>query len=148
MECKRALEEAGGDLAKAQEVLRQRGLAAAQRLAHRQAEQGLVHAYIHGGGRLGALIEVNCETDFVARTDVFRALVHDLAMQVVATNPLCISPEELPPDVDGDPKELCLLSQPFIKDPSRTVQDLILEVSAKTGEKIQVRRFARFELGR
>ncbi|HKZ50492.1 MAG TPA: elongation factor Ts [Dehalococcoidia bacterium] len=145
--CKEALEEAGGSLDKAQEVLRQRGIALAKGLANRQTDQGVVHAYVHGEGRLGALIEVNCETDFVARTEVFRSLAHDLAMQVAAMNPVYISPEDVPPGADGDPKDLCLLAQPFIKDPSRAINDLLLEASAKTGEKVQIRRFARFELG-
>lgn len=148
IECKRALEEADGRLETALAILRERGMAAAQKRAQREARQGAVDAYIHPDGRIGALVELNCETDFVARTDTFQTLLHDLALQVAATSPLYLSREELPADSDGDPKELCLLEQPFIKDPSRTIQDIIVEAIAKTGENIRVRRFARFELGR
>lgn len=147
MECKRALEEAGGDLDRAVEVLRASGLGIAEKRAHRETSQGLVECYIHAGGRLAAMVEVNCETDFVARTDVFKTLVRDLAMQVVATSPLSVSEEDLPSGAEGDPSELCLLRQPFIKDDSRAVDDLVKEVIAQTGENIRVRRFARFELG-
>ena len=147
MDCKRALEEADGDLDRAIEVLRQRGLAVAERKAHRQTSQGLVECYVHAGGRIGAMVEVNCETDFVARTDTFRALAHDLAMQVAATGPLSVSDEELPPGAEGDPAEMCLLRQSYIRDPSRTIQELIADAIAQTGENIRVRRFARFELG-
>jgi len=147
--CKKALEEARGDLEKAKQILRRQGVAIAEKKAGRQTSQGLVDAYLHPDGRLGALVELNCETDFVARTDEFRGLAHDLAMQVAATEPLYISPEELAAaNNDGNPQELCLLAQPFIKDPSRTVQDLINEAIAKTRENIRVRRFARFQLGR
>jgi len=147
--CKKALEEARGDLEKAKEILRRQGVAIAEKKAGRQTGQGLVDAYLHPDGRLGALVELNCETDFVARTDEFRDLAHDLAMQVAATEPLYVSPEELAAaGNDGNPQELCLLAQPFIKDPSRTIQDLINETIAKTRENIRVRRFARFQLGR
>jgi elongation factor Ts len=148
LDCKKALEETGGDLEKAKEILRQRGIAIAEKKAAQETRQGLVEAYIHADGRLGALVELNCQTDFVARTDGFRALAHDLAMQVAATNPQHIAPEELPAGSDGEPEELCLLVQPFIRDPSRTIQDLINDTIAKTGENIRVRRFARFHLGR
>jgi elongation factor Ts len=148
LDCKKALEGTGGDLEKAKEILRQRGIAIAEKKAAQETRQGLVEAYIHADGRLGALVELNCQTDFVARTDGFRALAHDLAMQVAATNPQHIAPEELPAGSDGDPEELCLLVQPFIRDPSRTIQDLINDTIAKTGENIRVRRFARFHLGR
>ena len=147
MECKRALEEADGDLERAIEVLQRRGLAMAEKRAHRETAQGLVECYIHAGGRLGAMVEVNCETDFVARTDAFKTLARDLAMQVVATNPLSVSEEDLPSGAEGDPVELCLLRQPFIKDDSRTIEEVVKEVIAQTGENIRVRRFARFELG-
>ena len=147
MECKKALVEAGGDLERAVAVLQQRGIALAEKRMHRETAQGLVECYIHAGGRLGAMVEVNCETDFVARTDDFKRLARDLAMQVVATNPLSVSEEDLPSGAEGDPAELCLLRQPFIKDESRTVQDVVKEVIARTGENIRVRRFARFELG-
>jgi elongation factor Ts len=147
MECKRALEEAEGDMEQAAEILRQRGLALAEARAHRLTTQGLVECYIHAGGRIGAMVELNCETDFVARTDTFKALAHDLAMQVAATNPLSIAPDDLPPGAEGDPGEMCLLLQPYIRDPSRTIQELVSEAIAQTKENIQVRRFARFELG-
>ena len=148
LDCKNALEEAKGDLEKAKQVLRRRGIAVAEKRAGRETAQGLVEAYIHPDGRLGALVEVNCETDFVARTDDFKSLAHDLAMQVAAAEPRYVSPEELPADDDGDPRDLCLLAQPFIKDPVRSVQDLINDSIAKTGENIRVRRFQRFQLGR
>jgi elongation factor Ts len=147
MECKKALIEAGGDQEKAVEILRERGLSVAERKAHRVTGQGLVECYIHAGGRIGAMVEVNCETDFVARTADFKALARDLAMQVAATGPLSVSEEDLPRGAEGDPKELCLLLQAYIRDPGRTVQDIVNDVIAKTGENVQVRRFARFELG-
>jgi len=148
LDCKKALEQTGGELDRAKEILHQRGIAIAGKKAAEETRQGLVEAYIHPDGRLGALVELNCQTDFVARTDDFRALAHDLAMQVAATDPQHIAPEELPAGSDGNPGELCLLAQPFIRDPSRTIQDLINETIAKTGENIRVRRFARFHLGR
>ena len=148
LDCKNALEEAKGDLEKAKQILRRRGIAVAEKRAGRETAQGLVEAYIHPDGRLGALVELNCETDFVARTDDFRSLAHDLAMQVAAAEPRDVSPEELPSDSDGDPRDLCLLAQPFIKDPVRSVQDLINDSISKTGENIRVRRFQRFQLGR
>ena len=148
LDCKNALEEAKGDLEKAKQILRRRGIAVAEKRAGRETAQGLVEAYIHPDGRLGALVELNCETDFVARTDDFRTLAHDLAMQVAATEPKYVSPDELPSDSDGDPRDLCLLAQPFIKDPVRSVQDMINDSIAKTGENIRVRRFQRFQLGR
>lgn len=158
MDAKRALEEAAGDMERAAEILRQQGLARAARKAGRATSQGLVHAYIHGGGRIGALIEVNCETDFVARTAEFKQLVHDLAMQVAATAPQYVSVEDVPADVlDAEAQQpgarekflqqAVLLAQPFIKDPSRTVEDVIKQAIARLGENIRVKRFARFELG-
>jgi elongation factor Ts len=148
LDCKNALEEAEGDLEEAKQILRRRGIAVAEKRAGRETIQGLVDAYLHTDGRLGALVELNSETDFVARTEEFKALAHDLAMQVAATDPQYVSPEELPADSDGDPRDLCLLAQPFIKDANRSVQDLINDVIAKTGENIRVRRFQRFQLGR
>ena len=147
MDCKRALMEAGGDREKAAEILRERGLSVAEKKSHRTTEQGLVECYIHAGGRIGAMVEVNCETDFVARTDDFRTLARELAMQVAATGPLSVSKEDLPAGAEGTPEELCLLCQTYIRDPGRTVQDMVNDVIAKTGENVQVRRFARFELG-
>jgi elongation factor Ts len=148
LDCKKALEKTGGELDKAKEILRKRGIAIAEKKATQETRQGLVEAYIHPDGRLGALVELNCQTDFVARTDGFRALAHELAMQVAATDPQHIAPDELPAGSDGNPEELCLLAQPFVRDPSRTIQDLINDTIAKTGENIRVRRFARFHLGR
>jgi elongation factor Ts len=147
MECKKALTETAGDIERAMAVLQERGIALAEKRMHRETAQGLVECYIHAGGRLGAMVEVNCETDFVARTDDFKRLARDLAMQVVASNPLSVSEEDLPSGAEGDPAELCLLRQPFIKDESRTVQEVVKEVIARTGENIRVRRFSRFELG-
>jgi len=175
LDCKKALEEADGDIEKAIELLRKKGLAIAARKADREANEGLVEAYIHPGGRLGALLELNCETDFVARTEDFRGLAHDLAMQVAATNPQYLTPEDVPSEVlerqrewqreqlgGGKPEEVverilegkvrkyyqevCLLDQTFIRDEGLIVRDLITSKIAKLGENIKVRRFARFEL--
>jgi len=147
MECRNALLEVEGDLEKALQILKERGLLKAEKKADRATAQGLIEAYIHTGGRIGALVEVNCETDFVARTDEFKELAHDLAMQVAALSPQYISEEELPEGTDIEPQVACLLQQPFIRDPDRTVRDVIVEVIAKVGENIRVSRFARFELG-
>ena len=147
MECKKALEETNGDLEQALSVLQSRGVTLAEKRAGRETMQGLIECYIHAGGRIGTIVEVNCETDFVARTDDFRALAHDLAMQIAASDPVSVSEEDLPSDAEGEPAELCLLRQPFIKDDSRTVDDVVKEVIAKTGENIRIRRFERFELG-
>lgn len=147
IECKNALERAEGDVGQALEILRQQGLAKAEKRAGRVASQGLVEAYLHTGGRIGALVEVNCETDFVARTEDFKALAHDIAMQVAATSPLYLSEDEIPEGEQLDPNEVCLLQQPFIKDPSKSVRDLVNETAGKTGENVKVSRFARFELG-
>jgi len=146
MSCKRALEEAKGDVDVALEILKRQGHAKAEKKAHRETRQGLIEAYIHTGGRIGAMVEVNCESDFVAHTDEFKTLAHDLAMQVAATEPLFLSSEDAPEGTN--PSEACLLSQPFIKDPQKTVQDIITETIAKVGENIKVGRFARFELGK
>jgi elongation factor Ts len=147
MECKKALIEASGDREKAADILRERGLSLAERKADRVTGQGLVDCYIHAGGRIGAMVEVNCETDFVARTEDFKTLVRNLAMQIAAQSPLAIIEEDLPEEAMGPLEETCLLNQPFIRDPSRKVQDIVNDVIAKTGENIKVRRFARFELG-
>lgn len=146
MECRTALLKAQGDWGRAVEVLKQRGLDRAEAKTGRQARQGLVEAYVHPGGKLGTLIEVNCETDFVARTEEFITLVHDLALQVTATDPRYISAEEASPQTAS--VEDCLLLQPYIKDPNLTVAERIKQTIAKVGENIIVRRFARFELGR
>ena len=132
---------------KALQILKQQSLFIVAKKRERVASLGLVEAYIHTGGRIGAMVEVNCETDFVARTDEFKELAHHLAMQVAAMPPQFISPETAPEGTDIDPNEACLLLQPYIKDLNMTVQDVINETIAKVGENIKVSRFARFELG-
>ena len=148
MECRAVLIESGGDYDKAMKLLKERGLLQAEKKADRVTMQGLVEAYIHFGGRVGAMVELNCETDFVARTDEFKELAHNLAMQIAAQQPRFIAKEEVPEGADIDPQAVCLLSQPYIKDPTRTIRDIVADVIAKTGENIRVARFARFELGR
>lgn len=177
MDCKKALTETGGDMDKAIDFLREKGLAAAAKRAGRVAAEGVVEAYIHGAGRIGVMLELNCETDFVAKTDDFKALARDLAMQVAASNPSYVRREEVPAEViaherevlkaqamnEGKPaniaekmvegriekyyKENCLMEQPFIKDPDTTVTQLITAKIAKIGENISVRRFVRYQLG-
>ena len=150
MDCKRALESSGGDVKKAAEFLKEQGLAKAEKKAERTARQGLVDSYIHAGGRIGSMVEVNCETDFVARTDDFKRLAHDIAMQVAATNPRVIGNEAASGgSADGQDvaDEDVLLKQPFIKDPSMSIEALVKDAIAKTGENIVIKRFARFELG-
>lgn len=177
LDCKKALAESNGDVEAAVEYLRKKGIAKAEKLASRKAAEGLVHAYIHPGGRIGSLVEVNCETDFVARTDEFKALVNDIAMQVAATAPLALSPDGLDKDLvekekeiyrsqamaEGKPEkivekivesklssfysEVCLLEQGFIKNPEIKIGDLVKQYSGKFGENIVIRRFARFQLG-
>ncbi len=180
IDCRNALSEANGDLERAQQLLRAKGLAAAGQKSGRATKEGLVTSYIHGEGRLGVLVEINCETDFVARTEDFKTLARDIAMQVAASDPTYVSREDVPADLlaseraayaaqakaEGKPEHVstkiaegklekffagvCLLDQPFIRDDgshARKVGDVIKEVIAKTGENIQVRRFARFRLG-
>ena len=147
MDCKRALQESEGDLARAEEFLRAQGVASAAKKASRATNQGVVEAYIHSGGRIGAIVEVNCETDFVARTGEFKELAHDLAMQVAAMSPLYIDDDDIPDGESVDPQQACMMQQAFIKDPSRTVQDLVKEMVGKLGENVRVRRFTRFSLG-
>src|SRR5277367_80161 len=175
MDCKRALSEAAGDLDKAVVWLREKGIAAAAGRAGRVASEGTVGSYIHAGGKLGVLIEVNCETDFCAKSEAFQALVKELAMQVVASNPRVVRREELSPAVieqereiyasqaEGKPaavvakivdgkrekfyKEACLLEQTYVRDPNRTINDLIGEAAIQMREKIDVRRFTRYQLG-
>lgn len=147
MDCKNALIESDGDIDKATELIKQRGLAKVIKKAGRITSEGLIETYTHPGGRLGAMIEVNCESDFVARTDEFKELAHNLVLQVAASAPLFISDEDLPQDTDLNAKDVCLLFQPFIKDLSKSVQDIVTETIAKTGENIRIRRFIRFELG-
>jgi elongation factor Ts len=146
-DCNRALLEVGGDMEKAVEFLKQRGTAVAEKKRDEVVAEGTVAAYVHHNKRIGALVELNCETDFVARTTEFEELAHDLAMQVAAVCPEYLACEDIPPESEADPQVVCLLSQPFIKDPTRMVQEVISETIAKVGENIKVRRFARFELG-
>ena len=148
MDCKRALEEASGDTQLAEGLLRQKGLADAAKRVGRETREGLVEAYVHTGGRLGALVELNCETDFVARTPELKELAHDLAMQVAAMPSTSYVERSEVEDADSRPiEEVCLLEQSYIKDPSRTVQDVVQELMARVGENIRVRRFCRFALG-
>ena len=177
MDCKKALTETNGDMDKAIDYLREKGLAAAAKKAGRVAAEGLVESYIHGGGRIGVLVEVNCETDFVAKTEGFKALAKDIAMQIAAANPAYVSREEVPAEIleherevlraqalnEGKPaqivekmivgriekyyKEVCLLEQVFIKDTDKTITQLINESIAKIGENIAVRRFTRYQSG-
>ncbi|HSR51080.1 MAG TPA: translation elongation factor Ts [Acidobacteriota bacterium] len=177
MECKRALQEADGDLEKATKVLRERGLAAAEKKASRSTDEGIIGQYIHAGGKLGVLVEVNCETDFVARTDEFQELVKDIAMHVAASNPRVVRRDEVteedlekereiyrnqaaasgkPPEVvdkivEGKMRkfysEVCLYEQPFVKNPDQSVEDYIKSKIATIKENISVSRFARFKVG-
>jgi len=150
-DCNKALLEVGGDVEKAIEFLKQRGAAIAEAKKDEVATEGIVEAYIHHTKRVGSMVELNCETDFVARTPEFKELAHDLAMQVAASAPQFLTSEDMPAETEAETETetetVCLLSQPFIKDPTRTVQDIITETIAKVGENIRVRRFARFELG-
>ena len=177
MDCKQALAETAGDMDKAIDFLRQKGLLTARKRAGRATKEGVVHSYIHGAGKLGVLVEVNCETDFVAKTDQFIEFAHNVAMHIAAANPICLTSESLPADVlekeraiytaqalemgkpanvvdkivDGRIKkfhaEVCLLEQPYVKNPDVTVKDLLNETVAKIGENINIRRFVRFQLG-
>jgi elongation factor Ts len=177
MDCKNALEEAVGDVEQAVDLLRKKGIAKAAKRAGKIAAEGAVVSYIHAGGKIGVLAEVNCETDFVAKTDAFRALVADIAMHIAASNPKYVSRDEVPPEVmerekniyrdqligEGKPAEMiekivegklnkfyadvCLLEQAFIKDEDKTIERVLTEKTAEIGEKLSVRRFARFELG-
>ena len=148
MVCRNALLEAKGDIGKALQILKQGNLFQIESKTKRSTTQGIIEAYVHTGGRIGAMVEVNCETDFVARTDEFKELAYHLAMQVAAMSPQFISREEVPEEADIEPEMACLLLQPYIKDPDKTIQDIIAETIAKVGENIKVSRFARFELGR
>lgn len=147
MECRSTLAACEGNLEKALDILKEKGLLKAQKKADRTTGAGLIDAYIHTAGRIGAMIELNCETDFVARTDEFKELAHCLAMQVAALAPKYIAEEDIPKDDDIVPEEACLLLQPYIKDPTLTVKDIIVGTIAKVGENIRVRRFSRYELG-
>jgi elongation factor Ts len=177
MDCKKALETAGGDMDKAVQVLREKGLSAAAKRSGREAKEGSIFSYVHQGAKLAVLVELNCETDFVARTEDFRELGKNLAMQVAAANPMVILREEIPPEIvekekeiyskqavsSGKPEkvidkivdgklekfyhEVCLMEQPFIRNDKETVEDLVKATIGKLGENIIVRRFARFQLG-
>jgi elongation factor Ts len=147
MACRKALLETQGDMEKARELLKERGLLVAKKKADRAVSQGVIEAYIHAGGRIGAMVELNCETDFVARTEEFRELAHNIAMQVAAMRPQFVAAEEVSETAEVELSAACLLMQPYIRDLSRTVQDLISETVAKVGENIKVGRFSRFELG-
>jgi elongation factor Ts len=147
MACKEALKEVDGDLNGALELLRLRGVSVAAKKSERETKEGIVEAYIHSGGRVGVIVELNCETDFVARTLEFRDLAHNIAMQVAAMRPTYVSSEEMPEEDKTSPEETCLLAQPFIKDSTKTIRDLINDIVAKVGENIRVRRFSCFSLG-
>ncbi len=177
MDCKRALSEAGGDMDKATQLLREKGLAQADKRAGRQTAEGIIDSYIHLGGRIGVLVEVNCETDFVARNEEFVSFVHDLALQIAASNPVYVSRDQVPdqerdaemellraqareegkPDhiiplmvegrMDKFYERICLLDQPFVRDSDIKVGDLLKETIAKMGENLRVSRFVRFEVG-
>ncbi|BET69142.1 translation elongation factor Ts [Opitutales bacterium ASA1] len=175
LDCKKALTEAAGDLEQAETILRKKGVASAAKKAGRTANEGLIESYIHLGGKVGVLVEVNCETDFVAKTDEFKALCRDLCLQIAAANPICVTREEVPQAeldrereiaasqaagkppaavqkiVEGKVEKYyataCLLDQPFVKNPDQAVKDILTEKIAKLGENIVVRRFVRFQVG-
>jgi elongation factor Ts len=177
MDCKKALQDTNGDIDKAVDLLRQKGMAKAEKRAEKAASEGAIGTYVHFNGRIAVLVEVNCETDFVARTDDFQALAKDLALHIASAKPLAVSEEDMPGDVvereraifeaqvaeSGKPEQVrpkivegklrkffeehVLMQQAFVKDDSKTIADLVKETSGKVGEKIVVRRFARFELG-
>ena len=147
MDAKRALEAADGDMQKAKEIIREQGLAAAAKRSERATSQGVIESYIHGGGRIGVIVELNCETDFVANTPDFRQLAKDIALQVAAMNPLVVSPADRKPDMEGKDEEVALTAMPFIRESGRTIGELVTEVIGKTGENVRINRFARFELG-
>lgn len=146
-DCKKALEDSDGDLDQAVAALRQKGFEQAARRADRETSQGLVESYIHTGGRVGALVQLGCETDFVARTDQFRTLAHDIAMQVAAMAPVYLSEADKAADDPRPAAQVCLLQQPFIKDGSRTLADLVRETAAQTGENVRIVHFSRLALG-
>jgi elongation factor Ts len=147
MNCKRALENAEGDQDKAEDILREKGILTASKKAGRDTLQGLVEAYVHNGNRIGVLLELNCETDFVAHTPEFRDLAHNLSMQIAAMTPLYIDKADINPEDPSNPEKVCLLQQPYIKDPSQLVLDLVNDVVSRVGENIRVKRFTRFALG-
>ena len=177
MDCKKALQDAGGNMEKAVDLLRQKGLAKAMKRAGREATDGLVHSYIHSGGKIGVLVEVNCETDFAAKSEDFGEFVRNVALQIAAANPLGVNPEDIPQEIvererdiymaqaqeSGKPESIfekmvdgkmrkfyeenSLMQQKYIRDPDKSIQDYLNELTAKVGEKINVRRFCRYQLG-
>ena len=177
MDCKKALSENAGDMEKAIDFLRQKGLAVAAKRAGRATSEGVIEAYIHAGGKLGVMVELNCETDFVAKTDAFREFARDVAMHVAAANPVSLSRDDVPADIvererqiyvqqaleSGKPEnivekmvvgkidrylsEICLLEQQFVKNPEKSIQDMLTELIGKMGENVSIRRFARFQVG-
>ena len=147
MDSKRALEESAGDIAKAESILDAKGLASAAKKADRSTSEGLVVSYIHTGGRVGSMVELNCETDFVARTDEFRILGRNIAMQAAAMNPIYLDRASIPEDVEEVKDEELLIEQEYIRDSSMKITDLVKESIGKLGENIRIRRFSRFELG-
>lgn len=147
MDCKKALEEAQGDLSRAEEILRASGIAKAASKAGRDAREGIVEAYVHSGSRIGAMVELNCESDFVSRLSEFKDLAHQLALQVVGMRPEYVDKPDMDGDDGRDPEQVCLLLQPFIKDDTKVVRDMVTDLAARVGENVVVRRFARFELG-
>lgn len=177
MDCKKALQETDGDIEAAMKYLREKGIADAEKKASRATKEGLIHAYIHHGGKIGVMVEVNCETDFVAKNDDFKEFVNDIAMHIAASDPEYISQDEIPTEVEEEEKnylkeqakqegkpdhivdqmvegrykkrleELCLLSQPFVRDPDKTVEEILKETIAKIGENIIINRFVRYEVG-
>ena len=147
LECKQALESAKGDLDKAMAALKEKGHALAEKRSGRETLEGVIGSYMHHNHRVGTLVEVNCESDFVARTDDFKHLVTAVALQVAGANPKYLSKEDMPEGSEEDPKVVCLLEQSYLKDESKTVAEMVKETIAKTGENIRIRRFARFEVG-
>ena len=150
VDCKKALEQAGGDLKKAKELLREKGLQMALKKASRAANEGRIEAYVHNGNKIGVIVEVNCETDFVARNESFMQFSKDLSMHIAAMAPVYVKKEDVPADVvagGADLKVLCLLEQPFVKDTSKSIQDLLNELVAKIGENIVIGRFVRYKIG-
>ena len=147
MDCKNALQDANGDMDQAIALLRERGIATVAKKASRAANEGLIETYVHAGGRIGVIVELNCETDFVARTDDFKELAHNIALQVAAMNPQAIDDERPLDDLDTSDGEPRLLHQPFVKDSSQTIGNLLTDTVAKVGENIVIRRFVRYGLG-
>lgn len=148
MDCRNALAKSEGDMDKAVMLLREQGFARLAKREGHDVSNGVIETYIHGTGRVGGMIEVNCETDFVAKTPEFKALAHNLVLQIVATDPRFISSNQIPEGTAAHPAEVCILEQKFIKDESKTIRDIIAETAAKVGENILVGRFARFEVGK